>query len=421
MATLHVWEKLYFHKNFTMKNLLSFLGMILLLGSLDSSAQQSDSRIVAREFSIPVSPVFDFMGVSPALVSKSSDIREFKVDWSFKNWRLNPNLAIEAQPLWEILYNKKNLDKYRAASTFMRRLSSLDVSIGTIQDELGDRRIGFSGKMSLYKQRDPLMATDMYADIDLRYSQEETLYRDSLTSLSKKLDTTSNLLERAMIRQQMKGYEDMLGSQNKRRIAEMNGRSVLYAQEYWNASFVDAAVCRVLVYQVDSAGAFKKLRQNRNTGFSGWVNFGVGIGKRMMISGLLRNCWYNEEMSFVLQDENGNQTTGTALAKNTIFTAGVNFRYGGPVFNFFAEFFHEQKSISSESEALAKSFQVPEGQTVVANTIRWTNLFPTTISMGGDWRVSRSLVLNFGMRFIYDANWKFSAFNPVASVSCLMR
>lgn len=58
---------------------------------------------------------------------------------------------------------------------------------------------------------------------------------------------------------------------------------------------------------------------------------------------------------------------------------------------------------------------------MLANTMRWTNLFPTTISMGGDWRVSRSLVLNFGMRFVYDAQWKFRAFNPVATVSCLMR
>lgn len=404
-----------------MKYALSFPGIILLLVSLDTFSQESDSRIVAREFSIPVSPVFDIMGVSPALVSKSSDIREFKVDWSFKNWRLNPNLAIQAQPLWEIMYNRKTLDRYRAASPFMRRLSSLDVSVGTIQDELGDRRIGFSGKMSLYKQRDPLMAADMYADIDLRYRQEETFYRDSLTYLSRKLDSTSNILERSLLRQQMKAYEDLLGSQKSRRIAEINGRSQIYAQEYWNASYVDVAFSRVLVYQVDSAGAFKKLRQNRNTGFSGWLNFGVGIGKRMMLSGLIRNCWYNEEMSFVLEDENGNQTTSTALARNNVFTAGVNFRYGGPVFNFFAEFFHERKGISTESEALEKSFKVPDGQTVLPNTIRWTNLFPTTISIGGDWRVSRSLVLNFGMRFIYDANWKFSAFNPVASVSCLMR
>ncbi len=58
---------------------------------------------------------------------------------------------------------------------------------------------------------------------------------------------------------------------------------------------------------------------------------------------------------------------------------------------------------------------------MLANTMRWTNFFPTGISMGGDWRVSHSLVLNFRMRFIYDANWKFSAFNPVATVSCLMR
>ncbi|MBK8450168.1 MAG: hypothetical protein IPL42_09200 [Saprospiraceae bacterium] len=59
----------------------------------------------APEFSIPVSPAFDLLGVNPCLVPKPSNLRNFKVDWSFKSYGLTPNLAIQTQPINEIYFN----------------------------------------------------------------------------------------------------------------------------------------------------------------------------------------------------------------------------------------------------------------------------------------------------------------------------
>jgi outer membrane murein-binding lipoprotein Lpp len=404
-----------------MRNYFFPILLLFVLAAQTIFAQQEDKRLTAREFSIPASPVFDLMGVSPSLVSKTSDLKEFKVDWSFKNWKLNPNLAIQAQPVWEILYNRKSLKKYQEASLFMRRLSSLDVSIGTIQSENNDRRIGFSGRMNLYKQRDPLMAKDLYADIDERYKQEHDQLSEQLTQLNSKLDTVSNILEKPALRQQIQAIEDQLNSQNSRRIAEINGKAAVYAKEFWNASFIDVAFGKVFTYQTDSVGSLRKLRLDRNTGLAGWLNFGKGLGEKFLVSGLLRTTWYDEELSFLLEDQDGNQTTQTAVARNTLFSAGFNVRYGGPVFNFFAEFLYERKGILTASEALTKAFEAPNGQEVVAGTVKWGVVFPNNISFGGDWRISRSLVLNFGMRCVYDKNWNFQSFNPVATVSCLMR
>ncbi|MDP4261183.1 MAG: hypothetical protein Q8941_01515 [Bacteroidota bacterium] len=117
-------------------------------------AAQDDTkagRLSPKELAIPPSPVFDLMGVTPSQINRTADIKDFKVDWSFKSWRLNHNLAIQGQPVWELLYNR---NKYQQASSFMRKLASLDFSVGTVQNEDNDRRIGFAVKMNLYKQKD---------------------------------------------------------------------------------------------------------------------------------------------------------------------------------------------------------------------------------------------------------------------------
>ena len=119
----------------------SFLALSLTFSAI-AQDDVSAGRISPKELSIPSSPVFDLMGVTSSQVTRTSDIKDFKVDWSFKSWKLNPNLAIQSQPVWELFYNRKDLSKYQEASRFMRRLSSLDISIGSVQNEDNDRRIG---------------------------------------------------------------------------------------------------------------------------------------------------------------------------------------------------------------------------------------------------------------------------------------
>ncbi len=83
-----------------MKTTLSILLTSFSLISFSAAAQQTNAvneKTSPKEFSIPASPVFDLMGVSPAQVTNLSDIKDFKVDWSFKSWKVSPNLALQAQ------------------------------------------------------------------------------------------------------------------------------------------------------------------------------------------------------------------------------------------------------------------------------------------------------------------------------------
>lgn len=398
------------------------LTVIICAFGVFAQEETINKRISPKEFAIPASPVFDVMGVTPSQVNRTADIKDFKVDWSFKSWRLNPNLALQSQPVWEIFYNRKDLSKYQAASGFMRKMASLDLSVGSVQDENEDRRIGFALKANLFRKHDPLMAKELYADIGERYKQEKTDLQATLTQLEKQLDSTTNILEKPALRDQIKSTEEQLLSINSRRNSEINERAKLFTAEHWNASSLDIAIGRVYSYQTDAEGSLKSLRLNRNTGFSGWLNGSLGMGKKLLLSGLFRSSWYEEELEFQLRNtQTGEEQTALAVADNMLFTMGMNLRYGGPYFNFFAEFLYERKGLKTPTEALEKVFGAPTGFEVVGNTVKWDVVQPNTISFGGDWRFNRSVVLNYGMRCIFDRSWTFTRFIPVVSIACMMR
>lgn len=407
------------------RRLLGSLFFLFCL-SLYVHAQQDNSasnKITAKELSIPASPVFDLMGVTPSQVTRTSDIKDFKVDWSFKSWRLNPNLALQSQPIWELFYNRKNLQKYQHASSFMRHLASIDLSAGTVQNEDNDRRIGAALKINLFKRQDPLMAKELYAGIAEKFESEKVDLEKQLKDLRVQLDTTTDILKKPGIRKQIEPIEDQLLSIASRRSAEISSRAKVFVEENWNASFIDLAFGKIYTYATDSTGSLTDLRLNRNTASGIWINAGWGIGKKILVTTLLRSSFYEEQVDFLLHDLNtGIDQPQHAIAKNTLFTTGLNLRYGGPIYTFFAELIYEQRSLHTPEQALDHSFKTPPGSSVVvSSSLKWTALQPISFSAGGDWRISRNVILNYGMRCIFNENWKLDTFIPVASVSCMMR
>jgi hypothetical protein len=398
------------------------IGLLLFSCSCIAQEEQAAGRVTPKEFSIPASPVFDLMGVTSSQINRTSDIKDFKVDWSFKSWRLNPNLAIQAQPVWELFYNRRDLSKYQSTSALMRRLASFDISIGSVQDENNDRRIGFAAKINLLKQRDPLMARELYLDISEKYLAEKKELEEQLKQLQFQLDTTSSILAKPDLRKQIRSTEEQLNTMNSRRNDEINSRVKVFVSEFWNASSLDVAFGKVYSYQTDSSGTLKSLRLNRSTGFAGWFNGSLGIGKRFLLSGLIRSSWYEEELDFLLRNTSTlEEVSQKAVAENTLLTVGLNLRYGGPVYTFFIEFLYEKKGFKTPIDALADAFKTPDNFEVIGNSVKWDVVHPNTLSFGGDWRLSRSVMLNYGMRCVFDENWKFTAFTPVATIACMMR
>lgn len=404
------------------KRIIFFLFGIVPVLVMAQEKEPVGNRLTPSEFSIPPSPVFDLMGVTPSQINRTSDLKNFKVDWSFKSWRLNPNLALQSQPFWEIFFNRKDLSRYQQASPFMRKLASLDLSLGTVQNEENDRRIGGAVKLNLLKQKDPLLARELYEDIGLRFSEEKISLEVKLQELKVKLDTLQNILEKPALRAEITATEEQLLSLNSRRNTEINERAKIFIAENWNAASLDIAAGRVYTYQSDSAGSLKKLRLNRNTGWGIWINGGFPIGKRWMLSGLLRTTWYEEELDFLLRNTvTQEENLRSAVAENKLYSAGMNLRYGGPLYSFFVEFLYEKKALKTPVEALRDAFTEPAQTEIVASSVKWTVVHPNSLSIGGDWRISRNVIINYGMRWIIDKDGRSRAFIPVAGISCMMR
>jgi hypothetical protein len=397
-----------------------FAGLLLI--SVGSFSQEAKDKLSPRELTIPTSPLFDLMGQAPSQVARTADIKDFKVDWSFRNWKVSPNLAIEAQPIWELAYNRKGITKYQRATNFQRRLSSLDLSIGTVQTEQTDRRIGWAMKMNLYRQKDPLLLKGVYDDINASFDAEQLQLKEKEKELLKRLDTITRPDLLKTVRDELRQNDQQLASFYSRRNTAIQERAKTYVADNWNAGFVDVAFGKIYTYATDSAGSLGKLRVNRNTGSGVWVNFGFGIGKRGLISALVRTAFYEEELNFTLHDEvNNTDETATAVAANRLYTFGVNLRYGGPIYSFFVEFLREAKSLKTPVDALNDAFTTPNGKVVVNSTVKWDIVQPYALNFGGDWRISRNVILNYGMRLVLNNNFKTTTFIPIANISCMMR
>lgn len=406
-----------------MRKFLISLSIISMV-SYKLEGQQNEvaaGRVSPKELTISPSPIFDLMGATPSQVTRLADIKDFKVDWSLK-YGVNPNLAIQSQPFWEFFYNRKDLSKYQNASGFMRKLSSIDLSFGTIQDESSYRRIGGAIKLNVYKEKDPLMAKELYEDIGVKYKTEKEDLLLQLNELKARLDTTKNILDKPALRIQIKATEDQLNGQNSKRMGEINERAKIFVNEYWNASSIDIAFGKMYTFKSDSTGTFGMKRNNRSTGWGTWINGNLGIGEKFLFTGLFRYFSYHEQLDFAVID----QTTGTesaqkAIAKNSLFSTGINFRYGGSIYTFFIEMLYEYKRLSTAEEALNKFYQAEENVKVIGSSLKWEEVHPNTLTFGGDWRISRSVIINYGMRCVFNSNWKFKAFTPVATISCMMR
>lgn len=409
------------------RNIFTSILFILLL--VNAKAQQDNStnnaeqtKLAPRELAIPTSPLFDLMGVAPSQVARTADIKDFKVDWSFKSWRLNPNLAIQAQPIWEIFYNRKKLEKYQHASKFSRRLASLDLSIGTVQNEIADRRIGGALKMNLYKQKDPLLKLGVYDEIQKSFDAELIQLKEKEKTILAALDTIVKPSDIAKLRNELKDNDVQVTTFYNRRNTAIQNQALQFVSDNWNASFTDIAYGKIYTYGTDSTGELTKLRLNRNTANGLWLNFGLGIGKRGLLSGLVRSSFYEEEVTFKLRDNlSGNESEATTVASNRLISLGINFRYGGPVYNFFAEFIYEDKSLKTPIDAVNDAFTSPNGKTIVGSSVKWNIAHPYTINFGGDWRIGRNVVLNYGMRCLLDEHFKTISFTPIANISCMMR
>jgi hypothetical protein len=302
-------------------------------------------------------------------------VHDLKVDWSLRTYSISPNIAIEVQPIWEVLYNRTQLTKYRAASPIMRTLSTLSLSVGSFQRDTANQ-LAIAAKMTLWRQHDAIMDDDYYLGLEEEYLESRKGLDMQIKDLKMQFDTTKSKRGKRNVRIQLKNMElqaARLAPDQRQKLRDMRTE---YQQEHWNTGSIEFAVGRIYNFQQLSIDSLN-LTSN---GYGAWLTGGYGMGRNWLFTGMGRY---------------------TDISTAKFINAGASVRYGSATANGFMEFLYTR--------------QLPNEMLKLENNEVYT------IAYGGDFNVSGAVRLGFGLRTLYNDNMQFKKFIPVASINCLMR
>lgn len=373
------------------------------IASVNQAQKDVYDEVKNAEMSIPSAPAFAMLGVNPELVMRPSDLKSFKVDWRIKNYNLAPDLALEAQPFWHFYYKKRTFDEYAAASRLAKKLSTLSLSAGTAKID-NINHASYSIKLNLYKKNDVINDTMLLKQLKSEHRKQLQNYNAQIDSLViLRYQTTDpkrkNEIDKELdvIRYEMKNIDEISRLKYRNIIDQYNG-------ENWNNTMLDAAFGSVFTY--DNAG-IDSLKVKR-AGYALWLNGCLKMGDHGLMSGLFRY-------------------TKIVDSSNKMF--GLNFRYGSQRYNFYAEVVYEilgnyfdpnQELAFDEDEYFAGKYieDIGSGWLDFNNTKTKTQY---TMAYGGDFKLSRNILLNFALRTQFTSDIKLTRLLPVANIICLMK
>lgn len=377
------------------------------------NAQTTDEvKPSVSDFTIPAAPAYQLLDANASLVGRASVTRDFKVDWSLKSYRLAPNLALEAQPVWLIAYNKNSdISRYRKAGGFLRSLSTLSASAGTLDSNDSTRFFSYAFKINLYRSYDPLLDDELYNEYQSSYEialHQQMSELDSLQNERRKMTPSPGrdsldagiLKKENEIYQFRKTYRDQL----KQKQDDLRAR-------HWNASYVDIAYGKAYSFNPKLSDKFDSLRLEP-TANAVWINASIGIGRRWLISTMFRTI--NKQGN--LRNSVTDSLTGVAVVNTEKkqlfdFATGLNIRYGSVRYSFFIEgFYTRNRGISALMEN-----GVDTGNDMLFTAERFV------LAYGGDLRLGNNVLLNYGIRTTVNSSLKFGGMVPIASVTCLMK
>ncbi len=365
----------------------------------DDAADLSEDIVRKSEFMIPSTPAFSLLGVTPEQVTRPGTVQDFKVDWRLKNYNLAPDLALEAQPLWFLYFDRKGLDTYRKATPFVKTLSTLSLSFGTAKMD-GLNHFAYGLKMNLYREKDPVSDPVLLQEMAVELAQMEEPIKLNLSQLRSELDSTENREDRILIREQIFDMKSQLSEVRRAQKLKLIETQQSYMQEHWNSDMVDVAFGKVSTYN----NALDTLNIE-NAGYGFWINGAKGLGRNGLLTGILKM---------------------RQVGENRDFMVGASYRFGGARFSFYGELVYKSlQSLSengfAEDELFAGKYSEDLGNGWAKFNEALVSVTQWDLTYGGDFRLSNGILLNFSLRTKLDQTLKFKKLLPVANVTCLMR
>lgn len=370
--------------------------------SLSSSLfaqEEYEEYLNETNFAISSTPAFSMLGVTPEIVTRPGYVRDFKVDWRIKNYNLAPDLALEAQPVWFLYYDRHDLDVYRNANPFQKSLSTLSFSLATAKLD-GINHMSTAFKINLYREKDPIMDNELIRKLQQESDWDEYEIHLKIKELVTKLDFTNDREIKYRLRDSITDLKYDLKQLRQNQKEKLQNIQEEYVIENWNASMLDVAFGKVWTYNNGGLDSLKA----QSAGYALWINGALRLGR----SGQLLGIFKFRKSGF-----------------DHLLTLGGAYRYGTRRFNFFFETVYETlpdygQAIVSEEEKFADKIAFDLG-TAWLHYEDVENKSFITFSYGGDFLINKNILLNFSLRTRFGNGFKFAQFLPVANITCLMR
>lgn len=373
--------------------------LTLCLCTTSFFAQDESEYLEETNFSISSTPAFTMLGVTPEIVTRPGYVRDFKVDWRIKNYNLAPDLALEAQPVWFLYYDRHDLDVYRKATPFQKSLSTLSFSLATAKLD-GINHMSTAFKINLYREKDPLLDKELLRKIQRETDWDEYEIHVKLEDLRHQLDFTNDRERKHALRDSITDLKYELKMIRKGQKDKLQQIREDYIAENWNASMLDMAFGRVWTYNNTGLDSLKV----QGSGFALWLNGSLCMGK----SGQLLGIFKYKKAGF-----------------DSMITLGAAYRYGARRFNFYFETVYETapdyaNAFISEDEVFADKVAFDLGTAWLRYDEADMESY-LTFSYGGDFLINKNILLNFSLRTKFSTGFDFVQFLPVANLTCLMR
>lgn len=383
------------------------IGMLLLLlwilPSIGISQDQVYEEWKKTESAIPSAPAFAMLGVNPETVLRPSDLKSFKVDWRIKNYNLAPDLALEAQPLWHLYYKNLDYQAYLKTSALAKKLSTISLSFGTAKLD-GVNHASYALKVNLYRHADLAGQKDKLKEMELAYYDQNRGLVNALDSLLFALPTLTDMEERRKVNQEIDSIRRELKRMNREMRTDLRTRLEEMHYDQWNRTMLDLAFGSVYTYN----NGKQEGERIRHAGIAMWLNGSIRSGSQGLVTGIFRY---------------------TGLHRKSNIMMGTGYRHGNANFNFYGEVVYEFLGNYFDPEA-EESF---DPQEVFANDFAqdlgssWLNFNNNesrsqyTVSVGGDFKLHRNILLNFALRTQFNDEGEMLRLLPVANVVCLMK
>lgn len=334
-----------------------FFTLVLLAYTTFILAQNESDSLETTNFTMPSSPAFDLLGISPSEIHKPGLPRDFQINWLIRNGGLDPNLAIEAEPVWLFYNRNKSLKEYRRAGWLFQTASSLNFSVGTAKVD-NQQSLAYGLKLNLYNAKNALLDDSLIKQLEPKpngtYKKYgETLLEFEITEDANKKDSLQIILQ--LLKVMMN--EDSINFAKQYSDALLN-----WEKENWNATMVDFGFGQIFNYNLPtifelvdtSTNVIDSLTFN-NKAHALWLSGIFGIGNSGMINAMIK--YLNE-------------------GENDGIIAGLNGRYGNEKINAYIEYTYHTINVMKNNIAYGLDYRMDNGIVVQASLkTRFNNKF----------------------------------------------